>query len=573
MPRGQEYNTYDRINICDLCNEIATFSRGHSSKKNLIAYSSRNAILKSILPNTNEWRTEITLINKLSSGNGSIKALKMIPPNIEQNDFRKSVMKECLSLENAIRNTYERGSVNMNGSELLEFLMRSCNSMFFSKSELDEIKLCYANEASTSKKNFIGLLFLHALSNIAINLPHFASERIFREALTLSSHTSMRTKLLKCAADSGHGYAALMYANYVYDDDPDTALEYFLIASGFKPSDDHVINGRPAKCETESNALWEIAYMFENHKLNESKINYVDNIIAIDKRISSAVDNRLKLDDDEVIGQRIDNNNDLHLRDYILGFSFEEHEVNQVIQYTKDKCVIYALKLYLYIAKKDLSFPKAFNSLGKVILGDYIGRIEKVPHKDIDKIRFALAKNYLDTAIHFGNTNAMVNLAIFYHNRLKLGKELTDSELHEMRYYLETAAAFDEREAQHHLGEILMSEGNYEKAQEYLQYAADREFSTACHSLGKVHAFNLRDDEAIKCFEKALSLKCHDAAYDLAELYLLRLSAKAGEPMATTYRQYAISMLHQRMPYMSDACRKKSMELLSRLEIKSDITV
>lgn len=414
--------------------------------------------------------------------------------------------------------------------------------------------------------NFMGLLFLHAFANIAINLPHFTAERFFLEALTLSPNTAMRMKLLKCAADCGHGYAALMYANHVYDSDPDTALEYFIIASGLRNADPN--GGRPAKSETESNALWEIAFMFENHKLNENKIDYVDNIIEIDKKISNAAKGRIKLDDDETVGQRFDPDNELHLRDYILGFSFADNEVNQVIQYSKDKCIIYALKLYLYIAKKDVSFPKAFNSLGKLILGEYIGKPENVPNNDIDDIRFGLAKNYLDTAIHFGNTNAMVNLAIYYHNRLKLGKKLTDSEMKEMRYYLETAAELDEREAQQHLGEILMSEGKYEQAKEYLKYAADKGTASACHSLGKAYAFNLQDNDAIEYFEKALSLNCHDAAYDLAEIYLLRKSAKDGEPLASTYREYAVHLLENRMPYMSEPFKEKSEKLLKNLAVR-----
>ncbi len=557
----KDYNTYDRINLRDLCAEIIAFSKGHRSSSSLSMYSSRDAILKKILPDTNDWSAEIKQINKLASGNGSIDSLRMIPPNIEQKEFRCIVMKNCAFLERAIRNTYDRGSSNMNGRELLQSFMESSNSMFFKEDEIAELIECFAEEKVSERLNFMGLLFLHALANIAINLPHFTAERFFREALSLTPTTAMHMKLMKCAADCGHGYAALVYANHVYETDPDTALEYFIIASGLRHEDPN--GGRPAKSDTESNALWEIAFMFENHKLNENKISYVDNIIGIDKRISDTVNSRLKLDDDEIIGQRFDPNNKLNLRDYILGFSFDDNEVSQVTQYTKDKCVVYALKLYLYIAKKDLSFPKAFNSLGKLILGEYIQGIEQVPKKDIDKVRFGLAKNYLDTAIHFGNINAMVNLAVYYHNRLKLGKKLKESEMKEMRYYLDVAAELDEREAQQHLGEILMSEGNYKQAEEYLKYAADKGIASACHSLGKVYAFNFRDDEAIEYYEKALSLNFHDAAYDLAEMYLLRKSSKEGEPLASTYRQYAIHLLKDRIPLMSQAYREKAEKMLN----------
>lgn len=99
-------------------------------------------------------------------------------------------------------------------------------------------------------------------------------------------------------------------------------MEYCIIASGLRHEDS--FGGRPTKLTTASNALWEIAYMFENHKINENKISYVDSIIGIDKKLDDIVNYRLKIDDDETIGQRYDPDNTLRLRDYILGFSVDE---------------------------------------------------------------------------------------------------------------------------------------------------------------------------------------------------------------------------------------------------------
>lgn len=470
-------------------------------------------------------------------------------------------MEKCALLERDIRSVKKHGTVNVTGMELLKSLLDSCSNLFFKECEISEITCCFASETVSSKKNFMGLLFLHGFANIAVNLPFFAADRTFREALSLYPQTAMRLKLLKCAADSGHGYAALMYGSHISRSAPDTALEYFLIACGLRAKE-NASNGRPIKYETESSALWEIGYMFENHYLEENKIAYVDSIIAIDNRIEEVLNTRLKLDDDEIIEQRFDENNNLHLRDYILGFYINENEIRQITQYTKDKCKIYALKLYLYIAKRDLSFPKAFNSLGKLILGEYISLQQNIPQNDIDKIRFGIAKNYLDIAIHFGNTNAMVNLAVFYHNRLIIGKKLKESEKNDMIYYFKTAAALEESVAQQRLGDILLGEQKYEEAKKYLQYAADKNDARACHSLGKIHTFNLDDKDAVNCFEKALKLGYHDAAYDLAELYLLRFSAKAGEPLATTYRLYAVHLLEERMSSMTEEYREKAARLL-----------
>lgn len=567
----QEYNTYDRINLEELCNKILLFAQANKGRYSAFApYTSRDSILKTILPYdknnpeiTKEWKTEIGYLNKLPSGNASINSLKILPREIENPEFRKVLMSSGAKLEKAIRSVQNRS-----GQDFLQELMDSCNSMFFFDEELRQIRECFAVEVVDTTNNFIGHLFYHAFSCVAFNLPHFSAKRVFHEALTLTPDSGMHIKLLRCSADSGNGYAALMYANHVYSKEPELALDYFLIASGMMSVDEDDNNGKPAKSETESNALWEIAFMFENHYLTESHIDYVERYVSIDKRLEDIKYNRAKKDSDEnTLYTKYKTNEDWSRRDHILGFSFRDKEVVQITKYAKDECLKYALKLYLYIAKKDLTFPKAFNSLGKLILGEYISSIENVPQEPIEKDRFLLARNYLRTAIHFGNTNAMVNLAVYYHNQLRLGKMLSETEKQEMRYYLETAADFDEREAQQHLGAILMEEGNYDDAQAYLEYAANRNDKDACHSLGKVFAFNLDEDKAIECFEKAIRLKCYDAAYDLAVIYLLHKAVKTDKDTAVTYKQYAIHMIKDKYPFMSEEYRKKSKELLSEFGI------
>lgn len=572
MKTKQEYNTYDRINLEELCSKILLFAQAHKTKYSAFAsYTSRDSILKTILPFdkndpeiTKEWKIEIGYLNKLPSGNASINSLKILPRQIENPEFKKAIMSSGAKLEKAIRSVQTRS-----GQDFLQELMDSCNSMFFFDDELRQIRSCFAVSVVDPSNNFMGHLFFHALSCIGFNLPHFSAKRVFHEALTLTPGSGMNIKLLKCAADSGNGYAALMYANHVCNSEPELALDYFLIASGLMSVGEDDNNGKPAKSETESNALWEIAFMFENHYLTESHIDYVEKYISIDKRLDDIRYARQKKDSDENTRYtKYETNEDWSRRDHILGFSFSDREIVQIKKYAKDECLKYALKLYLYIAKKDLTFPKAFNSLGKLILGEYILSIEDVPYEPIENDRFLLARNYLLTAIHFGNTNAMVNLAVYYHNQLRLGKKLSEKEMQEMRYYLETAADFDEREAQQHLGAILMEEGNYDSAKEYLEYAADRNDKDACHSLGKVFAFNLDIDKAIECFEKAIRLKCYDAAYDLAEIYLLHKSVKADKETAVTYKQYAIHMIKDKYSFMSEINKKKSVELLAAFGIK-----
>lgn len=571
MKTAQEYDTYDRINLDELCSRILLFAHANKGKYSaLVPYTSRDSILKTILPYdkndpeiTREWKAEIGYLNKMPSGNASINSLKILPRQIESPEFRRFLMSSCSRLEKAIRAVRPCG-----GQDLLQELMNSCNSMFFFDDEMCRIKKCYSASTVSATENFIGHLFYHAFSCVVFNLPNVSARRVFHEALTLSPKSSMHYKLLRCAADIGNGYAALMYANHVYDEEPELALDYFLVASGLMSSGEGSNNGKPARSETESNALWEIAFMFENHVLNATHIEHVERYVEIDQRLECIKYSRAKKDSDEnTCYTKYDNGENWSRRDHILGFSFRENEIDVVTSYASDECTRYAMKLYLYIAKKDLSFPKAFNSLGKLILGEYISSVEKVPREPIDRERFRLAKEYLLTAIHFGNTNAMVNLAVYYHNQHKLGRELSARERQEMRYYLETAAHFDEREAQQHLADIFMEEKNYEKARSYLECVIDRGDRYSFHDLGKVYAFNLEYDRAVEMFEKAIRNKCYDAAYDLAEIYLLRRSINADKDMLAVYRQYSVRLIRDKLPLMSEEYRKKSEQLLLDLGI------
>lgn len=288
MKTKQEYNTYDRINLEELCSKILLFAQAHKTKYSAFAsYTSRDSILKTILPFdkndpeiTKEWKIEIGYLNKLPSGNASINSLKILPRQIENPEFKKAIMSSGAKLEKAIRSVQTRS-----GQDFLQELMDSCNSMFFFDDELRQIRSCFAVSVVDPSNNFMGHLFYHALSCIGFNLPHFSAKRVFHEALTLTPGSGMNIKLLKCAADSGNGYAALMYANHVCNSEPELALDYFLIASGLMSVGEDDNNGKPAKSETESNALWEIAFMFENHYLTESHIDYVEKYISIDKRL------------------------------------------------------------------------------------------------------------------------------------------------------------------------------------------------------------------------------------------------------------------------------------------------
>lgn len=558
-----EFNIFDKINLEELCDEIIAFAgRYKRSNSKLTDYTSREKILRSILPEDDEWNREISTLNKMPSGNVSGNSLKILTRKIEKSDFRTDLMKNCSDLENAIRSVKPDA-----GTGFISKLKNSCNRMYFINDEFEQIEKYSDASAADPKNNFIGILFLHALTCVTFNLPYYASMRSFHEALTLTPGTEMHVKMLKCSADNGNGYAALMYANYVYKSSPETALDYYIMASGFKQMDKDFKNGKPSKSVTESNALWEIAFMFENHYIPVSYISYVEKYVSIDSKLQTAIDNRNKKNSDE--GTRYEHEKikeKTSRRDYLLGFSKSENEIDNITRYTTDESVKYALKLYLYIILKDLSFPKALNSIGKLVLGDYLASsLERIPTAPIKKERFATAMDYLHTAVNFGNINAMVNIAVYYHNQTKLGRKLTEAQTSEMNYFLETAVKFKDPEAIQHWGAILMSNGETEKAHEYLEHSANRNVSEACHSLGIIYAEKMDDDKAIEYLEKAINLNCYDAAYDLAKLYL-RKSVKADSIPSTQYLQYAIYLIKDRISEMTDDYKVKSEEFLKKFD-------
>lgn len=91
-----DYSTFDRINLQDMCNEIVRFVNEHKDIKNLSVYSSREGILREILPKTNDWESEITKIGKLCSGNISIKKLRMSHLISNKKIFDKELWKSVL---------------------------------------------------------------------------------------------------------------------------------------------------------------------------------------------------------------------------------------------------------------------------------------------------------------------------------------------------------------------------------------------------------------------------------------------------------------------------------------------
>ena len=544
--------TYDRINLVDLSAKIVSFAKTHSADKEFPAINnctSYNGILDFLLKGINDGK--INNLKKLSSGNVAVSSLDWLYERLRESgsdNFRSRIMHACSGLESSIRHATNKGEETRNGLMFLGDLVEEVDSIYFTDEEYDDLELAYDAKEVSASNNIIGNLFYHALKCVSYNLPYYVSRRIFHEALTLSDWNPMRLKLLKCAADNQNGYAALMYANSIYNEN--AALDYFLIAGGFKDYANKFSTGKPRQMLSQSNALWEIGFMLETHAIPESQIDYIERYIGIEARV------------EQQISSYKDKNIELINKYMYDGYKYTEVERDTILSYADKKSVKYALRLYIYITMTDLTFPKAFNSIGKIILGDYLDPKAEYPSQKIDPNRLAIAKKYLKIAVRLGNTNAMVNLAVYYYRTSKYNKSgVSKLELDEMRKYFEKAAALEESEAQHCLGEILLTENRFDEACALLKTAADKNDRHACHSIGKAYISAMKTEEGERYLEKAISLRCYDAAYDLAWIYLVKKAIKDPDSKAV-YIQYGIRLLQDNYPNMSDEYKAKSKALL-----------
>lgn len=575
-------NIFDPINLVELCDVLDDFDKNHNKivSKCLNPDSdstsvSPNSVIDKVFSEIDNKFVEDTTLNV--SANKTVardRIKKFLSNNVSSIDdvgilitdpyFRKVVMKLGYQVESGIRESKD-------GSGFLDTLKKSCNKVFFLDEDWQELNSSFGNPEENL--NFVGCLFMHAFIHIRVNLPVFSTERAYKEALSLYPNSSMRGILLKAAADHGHCMSALMYANEIYND-RDRALHYFLIATGltgFK-------NGRRKNSETISNAFWEIGFMFENHYLNEAIIDHVMKILEIEKRIKEVAKDRYDL-----VGTTYELGNIESLRkDLVLGFSFP-HEGNKItggtgeeeIAYFKeiyqdDPCKAFAMTIYYYIAKKDFTFPKAFNSLGKLLLGKYMSSYcEEVPDIPIDPDRLKKAMKYLKNAVLFGNTDAMVSIAVYYYNQQKKGMTLDPIEEKEMWYYFETAASFEEKEAEAHLGELLIGKQRYKEARIFLEHAAQMNNKVAVYSLGKLNEAEQHDEEAIECYDKAIQLGYHDAAFNLAKIYLLNRRAKCEEEnqLFETYTNYGMQLISAHSSFFSHEVKKSCHDLLLKLKL------
>jgi len=306
---------------------------------------------------------------------------------------------------------------------------------------------------------FLFSIIKHSFATYQINLPGIMGKRLLEEALTTYYDCDYRKRIIQASAELGNALAINLHAAHIYKSDKEKSILLLL------------------KNKNNAGELWQIAYELEYNQLSEETY--------------FAIKNELK--------------NIITDNEFINKISITEKGMNKLY----DKTLLYAFKMYYYIAEK-FNFSKALNSLGKLMILDYV-----IYDNDRNKT-IEIAKNYLNKAIRMGNINAATYLSMYYYEN----KDDNGYDMLTMKRLLESAAILGDIEASYYYGKILIEEGNFEDGEFYLKYAAKKNFGLANFELAKYYDLKNEYELAIENYKNAIRRNIYNASYDLTILYL-----------------------------------------------------
>ena len=477
----------DKINIKNLPEIITSYLHEYSIKELTNLRSFYSRLLEFI--NEDVKNSYLNRILKyLSSDTTSV--INIIE-DFNDNIYNKELLSFSKYLVDIINNTE-------NAQSLYEKLNRNVNFIFFENNkQYCEVKT-YHNNKEYDK--FIYSLLKHSFKLYQINLPGIVGKRLLDEALTLNYNTEHRKRVIQASAELGNELAINLHACHIYSEDRDGAVRFLL------------------KNKNNASELWQIAFELEYNTLSKETIQLIKNEL-----------------------------------DFIL----EEDEFINKIKVTKkgkeklyDMTLLYAYKIYYYIANK-YGFSKAYNSLGKLMIFDYISY-----DSDRNKTIY-YAKHYLNKAIKMGNFNSATNLSIYYYYNTY------DDEFDfiTMKKLFKVSALLGDIEANCYYGKILIDEGKFKEGVNYLIYAAEHNNGLACAELAKYYELNCKYELAIENYKKAIINNMYDAAYNLALLYLNLNAVSNGEKVSKDTVFYYLNKYKDKL---SDDIRKKAENLLNK---------
>lgn len=313
---------------------------------------------------------------------------------------------------------------------------------------------------------FLFFVIKHSFETYKVNLPRIMGNRLLEEAMTAYYDSDYRKRMVQASAELGNPIAINLHAAHVYRDDPDGSVLLLL------------------KNKNSAGELWQIAFELETNGVSK------DTFTIIKNEMKSLI----------------------FPNEFTDSISVTERGKTELYERT----LLYAFKMYYYVAEK-FGFSKAYNSLGKLMIFDFI-RVDNDRNKTIK-----LAKKYLTKAIKMGNINAATNLSVYYYNN----KDDESFDFLTTKRLLETSALLGDIKGSCYYGRILIDEGKFDEGERYLKYSAERNSGMACLELGKYYELKCEHELAVENYKKAIIHNTYEAAYNLSVLYL-KINAISG---------------------------------------------
>ena len=329
----------DKINIKNLPEEIANYMQNNNSQK----YTNLRSFYKELLKTVNDDLVD-SYLNRI---------LKYLSSDKESNiyildDFYDGIYDDKLKL--FCEQLCSEINKYKNNNQLYEKLNQLLNRMFFDYDDFVKVKNAH-NDSDYS--NFMFLLLKHCFENYKINVPNITAKRIYDVAMTLDDD-SKKYHLIKLSSDLGNYDASLLYSSYIYNEDPDEAINLYL------------------KFKSYPVAQWKIAKAIEENRLNPQTI------ILIKKTFKSFL---------------IDNSLTKNIK---------------IVNEKENKNLKLAFKIYDYCAA-NYNFNKAMKSIGQLLIDG------NVIYKNKDE-SLRLGKEYFINAIKLGDIDSVLSMALYYHN-------------------------------------------------------------------------------------------------------------------------------------------------------------
>jgi len=331
----------DKINIKTIPEIISGYMRDNNCKK----YNNSRSFYKELLSQINNNLVDSYLNRILKYLSSDEESVINIFEDINDGVYDESLKEFCIHLCNEI----DRFSEN---KKLYEKINSSINRIYFEYKEFIETKFAHNNEEYPV---FMFNILKHAFHRYKINLPNITAKRVYNEALVLDDNSEERRRLIELSSELGDQDAILLHASYIFDEDPNKAVELYL------------------KCKSSPSALWKIAYSIENGIITP------ETVLKVKKVLKDILSDKKNYED--------------------ITISNSQHNKNMNL----------AVKIYMYCANK-YTFNKALNRLGRLLIN------EKIKYKNSKNKSKKLAIEYLTRAIRLGNIDSVTTMAIYYNN-------------------------------------------------------------------------------------------------------------------------------------------------------------